>query len=123
MFDAVHRLVAYLPLVAELDQGHALRPEQLPHQALEGGGAFLQPATVATVEAGAEAATTVVVDPAQPLGRVLLYPVFFEEFLYACQRGLCNLDPADYLLPFLAAVVYEPESADQRRLCRGGLIS
>jgi len=52
--DAVHSLVADHALVAQFEQGPALRSQQLPQEALVGGGAFLDPIFVAT-EAGAEA--------------------------------------------------------------------
>ena len=52
--DAVHGLVADHALVAQFEQGPALRSQQLPQEALVGGGAFLDPIFVAT-EADAEA--------------------------------------------------------------------
>src|ERR687894_1495945 len=76
--DAVHDLVADTTLVAKLDQGRALRPEELPREALVGGGAFLDPVLVAG-EAGAEAAVAVVVEAAHPLGRVLAHPVLLDQ--------------------------------------------
>src|SRR3712207_2365117 len=83
--DAVHHLVAYAALVAELDQGPALRPEQLPHKALVGGGAFLDPVHVAE-DAGFEAAAAVVVEAAHPLGRVLAHPVLPGQLLDAREQ-------------------------------------
>src|SRR5215212_1947157 len=74
VLDAVHSLVADHALVAQFEQGPALRSQQLPQEALVGGGAFLGPIFVAT-GAGAEAAAAVVVEPTHPLGRLLADPV------------------------------------------------
>ncbi len=63
--DAVHGLVADHALIAQFEQGPALRSQQLPQEALVGGGAFLDTVLV-DAEAGAEAAAAVVVEPTAP---------------------------------------------------------
>src|SRR5918998_3393528 len=110
--DAVHGLVADYALVTQFEKGPALRSQQLPQEALVGGGAFLDPIFVAT-EAGAEAVAAVVVEPAHPLGRLLADPVLHYQFLDARERGLRHSYPALDLLPFPAPVIFEPQAPDQ----------
>src|SRR5919112_4176460 len=85
--DTVHSLVADHALIAQFEQGPALRSQQLLQEVLVGSGGFLEPIFVAT-EAGAEAAAAAVVEPAHPLSRVLADPVLHHQFLDARQRGL-----------------------------------
>ena len=74
----MHDLVADAALVAQLDEPLALRVEQLDHQALVVGGAFLDAVGV-PVEAGGEAVAAVVVEARYPLRRVLAHPVFLPS--------------------------------------------
>src|SRR5215217_3980825 len=112
--DAVHSLVADFALIAQFEQGPALRSQQLPQEALVGDGAYLDPIFVAT-EAGAEAVAAVVVEPTHPLGRLLAYPVLKCQFLDARECGLRYFYPALDLLPFPAPVIFEPQGPDQDR--------
>src|SRR3712207_5279562 len=113
-FYAVHSLVADPALVTQSDQGRALRPKQLPHQALVVNGAVLQPVLVA-VEACGEPASAEVVEPTQPLGRILAHPLLLGQLLYARQRSLSYLDPSQDLLLLSAPIVLEPQRPDQGR--------
>src|SRR5918997_3590446 len=112
--DTVHSLVADCALMAQLEQGYALRSQQLPQEALVGGGAVLQSGLVA-IQADAEAAAAVVAEPAPPLGRVLADPVLRYQFLDARECGLRHSYPALDLLPLPAPVTFEPQALDQGR--------
>src|SRR5215207_766318 len=112
--DAVHSLVTDHALIAQFEQGYALRSQQLPQEALVGGGVYLDPIFV-TTEAGAEAVAAVVVEPTHPLGRVLADPVLHYQFLEARECGLRYFYPALDLLPFPAPVIFEPQRPDQGR--------
>jgi hypothetical protein len=113
VLDAVHHLIADAALVPEPYQGGALCAQQVAGEALVGGGALLQPVIVRAVVTRGEAASAVVLEPANPLGRVLAHPILLEQLLDARECGVGHLDAAFDLLPFLSPVVFEAEGPDQ----------
>src|SRR4051812_11439391 len=96
--DPVHDVVVDPALVPQADHRAALRLQQLAAQALVVLGLLLDAVLVDSVEARAEAAAAVVVEPAHALRRLVSHPVLELQLLEARQRGLGRLHPRLRLL-------------------------
>src|SRR3954452_21905673 len=107
--DPAHDLVADLAGVAHLDDGVALRRENLPLGALIALQLLLERAAPVAVEALAEAVDAEAVEAAQPGGCRGAHGAVRGKLLDALERRLGGPDPRVRLLLVGAPVVFEAQ--------------
>jgi hypothetical protein len=115
--DSAHDFVVDAPAAPELQDGPALRIQELVAETLEVGRALVDRTVALGVEPRPEAVAPEAVETAQTLGRVFTHPLLVEQLLEPGERGLRCVDSRLGIFLLGQPVVFQVERADHPGKC------